>query len=233
MNRLEVNKRFIEVFHLLEQKGLIVRNDRAKGLSMLAQKIYGNKQYGHNIGNVLKKERNITFEAVVKFCDLFSINESYILKGEGQPFGENKNRGQICYLHDQAAVAGDSIGVSTQDNSSNSYFSLPDLSGNDYLAFPVEGNSMEPRISSGDLLICKPLDSWADVKDNEIYTVVINDRVFVKYIKKMYEKDDNGQEVVSKINLISANYLEHDPFIEDVTTNTKIYKVVKRLQDFN
>ncbi len=92
---------------------------------------------------------------------------------------------------------------------------------------------MEPRISSGDLLICKPLDDWSDVKDNEIYTVVINDRVFVKYIKKMYDKDDSGREVVSKINLISANYLEHDPFTEDVTTNTKIYKVVKRLQDFN
>ena len=233
MNRLEVNKRFIEVFHLLEQKGLIVRNDREKGLSMLAQKIYGNRQYGHNIGNVLKKTRNITYEAVEKFCELFGVNESYILKGEGQPFGENNNRGQICYLHDQAAVAGDSIGVSTQDNSSNSYFSLPDLSGNDYLAFPVQGNSMEPRISSGDLLICRPLDSWSDVKDNEIYTVVINDRVFVKYIKKMYGKNDAGQQVVSKINLISANYLEHDPFIEDVTTNTKIYKVVKRLQDFN
>ncbi len=233
MNRLEVNKRFIEVFHLLEQKGLIVRNDRSKGLSMLAQKIYGNKQYGHNIGNVLKKERNITFEAVEKFCELFGINESYILKGEGQPFGKKQSRGQICYLHDQAAVAGDSIGTATQDNSSNSYFSLPDLSGNDYLAFPVEGNSMEPRIYSGDLLICKPLESWSEVKDNEIYTVVINDRVFVKYIKKMYEKNDAGQQVVSKINLISANYLEHDPFIEDVTPNTKIYKVVKRLQDFN
>lgn len=232
MNRLEINRRFIEVFHTLEDKGLIVRNDREKGMSMLALKILGNKQYGHQINNILKKERNITFEAVNKFCDLFGVNEAYLLKGEGQPFGQSEKKGQICYLRNQAAVAGDSIGINT-DYSANSYFSLPDLAGNDFLAFPVEGNSMEPRIYSGDMVICRPVENWDQVKDNEIYTVVMNDRVFVKYIKKIYETNDNGQSVVSRVTLISANYLEHDPFTEDVTPTTKIYKVVKRLQDFN
>ena len=234
MNRSEVNKRFIEAFHLLENKGIIVRNDRQKGLSMLAQKIFGNKQYGHQIGNILKKERNITYEAVERFCELYGVNESYILKGAGQPFGEHKTKGQICYLHDQAAVAGDSIGVEARsDSEARTFFSLPDLGGKGYLAFPVEGNSMEPRIFSGDLLICQPIEKWSEIKDNDIYTVVLNDRVFVKYVKKIYETDESGQEFVAKINLISANYLEHDPFTEDVTNTTKIYKVVKRLQDFN
>ncbi len=233
MNRIEINRRFIEAFHILENKGIIVRNDRQKGLSMLAQKIFGNKQYGHQIGNILKKERNITYEAVTRFCDLYNVNEDYVLKGIGSPFGENKKRGQICYLRDQAAVAGDSVGTQARSEYAETFFSLPDLGGNGYLAFPVEGNSMEPRIFSGDLLICQPLEDFSQLKDNDIYTVVINERVFVKYIRKIYEEDEYGQKAVTKLKLISANYLEHDPFMEDVTPNTKIYKVVKRLQDFN
>ncbi len=234
MNRQEVNSRFIEVFHLLERKEYIRRNDRQRGLSKIAEHIFGDRRQGFRIRKVLNKELNIPYEAAERFCRLFGVNESYVLHGRGTPFGEPApaNR-QICFLHNQAAVAGDTMGADAVMAGDRTYFSLPDLPGTGYLAFPVEGNSMEPRIYAGDVIVCKRVERWEDVKDNEIYVVVIDNRVFVKYVKKIYETDADGNRTVTKLNLISANYLEHAPFIESLTPNTRIYKVVRRLQDFN
>ena len=47
-DRLQLNDRFIRVFQLLEERGVIVKNDRGgKGMGDFAEKILGNRAYGH------------------------------------------------------------------------------------------------------------------------------------------------------------------------------------------
>ena len=89
-DRIELNERFIHVFSLLESRGDIVKNDRnGKGVGDLAEKILGNRAYGHIIRAFLKgdNKRVIDYHQAQKLCDLFNINENYLLRGQGEPFG--------------------------------------------------------------------------------------------------------------------------------------------------
>ena len=106
-------------------------------------------------------------------------------------------------------------------------FSLPDLvRSTQYVSFPINGNSMEPVIMNGDIVVCKPVERIEQVVDNEIYAVKHNGAVWVKYVEKLY---DSGR--VSKLKLRSANHLEHDPFTEEVNIHTKLFKVIKKISD--
>jgi phage repressor protein C with HTH and peptisase S24 domain len=102
---------------------------------------------------------------------------------------------------------------------------LPGVSGSGYVAFPIKGNSMDPIINNGDIIVCQEIGSFHEIKENEIYAVRSNGSVWVKYIKCI--KNNSGRVV--QLKLISANYLEHDPFVEDVNEYTKIFKVIKRI----
>ena len=93
------------------------------------------------------------------------------------------------------------------------------------VAFPIDGNSMEPVIKDGDIVICRDLSNLNEIRDNDIYAVKTDGNLWVKYVKKV--KDGQGRIV--KLNLISANYLEHDPFEVDVNQYTKLYKVNSRI----
>jgi len=56
-DRIQLNNRFIHVFSLLEERGDIVLNDRnGKGMGDFADKILGNRAYGHIVRAFLNKE---------------------------------------------------------------------------------------------------------------------------------------------------------------------------------
>jgi phage repressor protein C with HTH and peptisase S24 domain len=65
------------------------------------------------------------------------------------------------------------------------------------------------------------------VKDNEIYAVKNNGSMWVKHVQRIYH---GGR--VTHVKLISANHLEHDPFVEEVNVHTRLYKVVRKISDF-
>jgi len=165
-DRIALNERFIHVFRKLEEQKKIVKNDRSgKGVGDLAEKVLGNRAYGHIIRAFLRgdNKRVIDYGQAKKFCDIFKVNESYLLRGEGEPFGMTLQN-----------VLKDS------DNS--------------------------PR-------------------DNEIYAIKTDGSLWVKYVKKI--KDGQGR--IIKLNLISANNLEHDPFEIEVSQFTRLYKVKSRI----
>jgi hypothetical protein len=58
-DRIDLNKRFIQAFKLLEDRGAIVKNDRGgKGVGDVADRVLGNKAYGHIIRAFLNPEAN-------------------------------------------------------------------------------------------------------------------------------------------------------------------------------
>lgn len=241
-DRLQLNERFIKVFNLLEERGVIVKNDRGgKGMGDFAEKILGNRAYGHIIRAYLNPDdkRCIDYSQARILCREYGVNEAYLIDGIGSPFGfdlpsavvgsdtnGSYRKGNIIFANaeafaNQAAV--EPQGVRAEEE----YFSIPGLAGGGLYAFPINGNSMEPVIQNGDIVICREVNSVNELKDNKIYAVKLYDRLLVKYVQKLTDKKGR----VTHLKLISANHLEHDPLEEEVNEYIRFYQVIRRISD--
>ena len=239
-DRLQLNERFVKVFKLLEERGEIVKNDRSgKGIGDFAEKILGNRAYGHIIRAYLNPEDNrcIDYRQARILCQEYGVNESFMIDGEGTPFGmdlpkprlfseDMAYKGNILFTTTEA-FAGTSLDVSSFATEEHDFFSVPGLSGNGLVAFPINGNSMEPVIMNSDIVICREVNSLHDIRDNKIYAVKSNGSLWVKYVQK--EIDRRGR--ITQLRLISANHLEHDPFTEEVNEYTRLYEVIRRISN--
>lgn len=238
-DRLQLNDRFIRVFKMLEGRGVIVKNDRnGKGMGDFAEKILGNRAYGHIIRAFLNPEdkRVISYSQARQFCREYGVNESFMLDGYGSPFGldlpktvseprDGGYQGNILFTTTEA-FAGSSVDVGNFQSEEMDFFSLPGLAGSGLVAFPISGNSMEPIIQDGDIVVCREVEDLGQVKDNQIYAVRNNGSVWVKHVQRILH---GGR--VTHLKLISANHLEHDPFIEEVNIHTRLYKVIRRVSN--
>ena len=240
-DRIELNERFRKVFKLLEERGEILPNDRnGKGIGDFAERILGNRAYGHIIRAFLNPDdkRCIDYRHARTLCREYGVNESYLIDGVGTPFGFdlpqptssdiNNVVGNILFTSTEA-FAGSAVDVGGFAKEDHEFFSVPGLSGGGLVAFPINGNSMEPVINNSDTVICRELSSPQEIKDNKIYAIKANGSLWVKYVQKIF--DTHGR--VAQLKLISANHLEHDPFIEDVNEYTRLYKVIRRISDLD
>lgn len=239
-DRIDLNSRFIKVFQLLEERGAIVKNDRAgRGVGDVAEKVLGNKAYGHIIRAFLNPDnkRVIDYGQAQSFCRAYDVNEAWLLHGIGHPFGFDEPGeafsadrmiseagGNILYTTVRA-FAGATVGGENPEGST--YFSIPGVSGYGLVAFQIDGNSMDPVIKNSDIVVCRPLEGMNEVRDNEIYTVRSDGYVWVKYVQKIH----NNRGVVVKLKLISANYFDNDPFEVDVNESTRLFKVVRKISN--
>ncbi|HMO39839.1 MAG TPA: S24 family peptidase [Saprospiraceae bacterium] len=242
-DRQQLNERFVRVFDLLEERGVIVKNDRnGKGMGDFAEKVLGNRAYGHIIRAYLNPDdkRCIDYRQARILCREYGVNESYLIDGIGTPFGfdlppqptepfvGSKRTGNIVFTTVEAfaGTAVDAGGFQVEDCE---YFNIPGLSGGGLVAFPINGNSMEPIIQNGDIVICREISGLSEIKDNKIYAVKNNGSLWVKFVQRL--ADRKGR--VTHLKLISANHLEHDPFEEEVTEYTRLYQVIRRISDLH
>ena len=239
-DRIDLNSRFIQAFKLLEERGAIVKNDRAgRGVGDVAEKVLGNKAYGHIIRAFLNGEskRVIDYGQAQSFCRAYEINEAWMLHGIGNPFGFdapgdalNTDRsfagvtGNILFTTIRA-FAGTTLGAENSED--NTYFAIPGVSGTGLVAFQIEGSSMDPVIKHNDIVVCKSVENLNDIRDNEIYAVRSSGNVWVKYVQKIY----NNRGRIVRLKLISANYFDNDPFEEEVNESTRLYKVVRKISN--
>ncbi|MBR9921872.1 MAG: S24 family peptidase [Bacteroidetes bacterium] len=236
-DRRQLNERFIHVFKQLEDRGEIIKNNRSgKGMGDFAEKILGNRAYGHIIRAYLnpKDKRVISYSQARTLCREYGVSEAYMLDGVGTPFGMDLPRGVYedappsgnILFTTVSAFAGASVDAGSFASETNAFFSLPGLSGTGLVAFPINGNSMEPLIKSGDVVICRQVEGVQDIEDDEIYAVRNNGSLWIKHVQRIMH---GGR--VTHLKLISANYLEHDPFVEEVNIHTRLYKVVRKISE--
>ncbi len=240
-DRVQLNERFRKVFDLLVERGDIIPNDRGgRGIGDFAEKILGNRAYGHIIRAFLNPEdkRCIDYRHARTLCQEYGVNESYLIDGEGSPFGfdlpqpsiemigENAFQPNILFTSTEA-FAGAAIDNGSFAVEENEYFSIPGLDGGGMVAFPINGNSMEPVIQDGDIVICREISGPHEIRDNKIYAVKNNGQLWVKYLQRI--TDRHGR--VSHLKLISANHLEHHPFEEEVNEYTRLYEVIRKISD--
>lgn len=239
-DRRQLNERFIRVFRLLEERGDIVKNDRGgKGIGDFADKILGNRAYGHIVRAYLNEDdkRCIDYQQARIICREYGINESYLIDGIGTPFGFDlpapryqepapSARGNILFTTVEA-FAGTAVDVGGFAAEDLEFFSIPGLAGGGLVSFAIKGNSMEPVISNGDIVICREIAGAHEIKDNRIYAIKNNGNLWVKYVQRL--PDSRGR--TARLKLISANHLEHEPFIEDVNEHTRVYHVIRRVSN--
>lgn len=241
-DRIQLNERFIEVFNLLVERGDVILNDRGgKGIGDFAEKILGNRGYGHIIRAFLNEDdkRVIDYRHARTLCKEYGVNEAYLIDGIGTPFGFDLptpsqegvpvSSGNILFTSVEAfAGSGESTAsAGFAISEKNEFFSLPGVSGNGLVAFPVDGESMEPVIMDGDVLICRQISGAHEIKDNEIYAIKNNGALWIKYV----QKNLNSRGHVVSLKLISANYLEYDPFVEEVNEHTRLFRVIRRISN--
>jgi hypothetical protein len=239
-DRIDLNKRFIHAFKLLEDRGAIVKNDRSgRGVGDVAEKVLGNKAYGHIIRAFLNPDskRVIDYGQAKSFCRAYDINEAWLIYGIGNPFGfeapgdafvndrSGVSTGGNILFTTIRAFAGSTLGAENQED--NTYFSIPGVSGPGLVAFQIEGNSMDPVIKHNDIVVCKSVENLNDIRDNEIYAVRSNGNVWVKYVQKIF----NNRGRITRLKMISANYFDNDPFEEEVNETTRLYKVVRKISN--
>jgi hypothetical protein len=237
-SRQALNERFILVFEELKKRGEVVKNNRQKSKSAFAEKL---STKGHIVDKWLSAERYITYDQAKALCQHFGVSEEFMFQGKGEPFPNKKplpNPEQklanvlnipfspnILFTNIEA-FSSNTVGVDLLEE--NQRFHIPGVFG-DLVAFNINGNSMNPTISNGDMVICTPLDSNDAVEDNEVYAVVANNSVWVKRVQRCY----NRYGRCTHLKLISDNSEEFDPFLVELSEVRKLLKVKRRLTGLN
>lgn len=215
-----VTKRFIECFKILIDNG-VVRSARQFAFELDYSPQSWNK--------VLKMERDVTIELVRCAVEKFNLSADYIFCGRGEPvcrtvpedMSGSEMDDRICenkIAHVPVAAA---AGYLTQFHDPvyledlNS-FSLPglDFRHGIFRAFDVVGDSMEPGIFQGEILVCSQVDPdlWKyNIRNDFVYVVVTRSEIVVKRIRNQIR--ENGT-----LTLISDNsfYQPIDIRVEDV-----------------
>lgn len=221
-----VNKKFRIVYQTLLDKNLI------KSKSDIADKL---GTYNHVINSILNGKRNITLDQMDKLIELFDINANYLYGRSEDIFDNEASGNQDIYqksnitLVPVSAMAGPSIPaqLAVQDYPKFRIPEIPELLG-ELVAIRINGDSMLPNITNGDMLICEELkdNSSFGIKDNAIYIVVTTDSVVAKRVQKI---KNNNQ--ITGLRLISDNTM-YPPYEVERAEILKLYKVKYRLTNY-
>lgn len=228
-----VNQRFNLVYRALENYNLI------KGKSDIAKKL---GTYNHVINSILKGNRNITVEQLNRLFDHFAVNANYLFGNSEEMFLEHfqpnpdfptlafmeKKRGgrQNITLVPDRALAGYALEHQDHNFLDNlQKFSIPQLDGS-LVAFEINGDSMTPTITNGDLVVCEPIERGTPLRDNHVY-VIVTDVVVAKRIQQVRE----GNQII-ELRLISDNDDVYKPYTIHLEEIRQILKVKCRLTSY-
>lgn len=124
-------------------------------------------------------------------------------------------------------VAADSIANPQSFQETNfEIIKIPQLRGENMIAFPVDGDSMEPNFIENDIIICKKMSHHREIKDGKIYIIYHEDTLVIKRVKKVTTENNESP----KYSLISDNYINHPPYQITPNEGTKFHKLLMQLK---
>jgi hypothetical protein len=150
---------------------------------------------------------------VRKGIEKFDMNPAYLFRGEGPMFGGNKseaktimkvltvvvdkeNNERIAHVPVPAHAGYASQHTEQGYIESLTAYDLPNLSiflkDSTQRSFEVSGDSMEPTLFEGDVVICnyiQPGDWATDIRDKSLYVVVTNNDVLIKRVDNRLTTD--------------------------------------------
>jgi plasmid maintenance system antidote protein VapI len=189
-----VTKNFIRCHNALKDNG-IIRSSRQFAISL--------DSHAQTISEILNEKRNVSLEILRKIVDVYPVQPTFLLTGDGDIFINNatsssnqelKNLSNILYVPAKAHAGYlDNIaeGLTNEDCTS---FTLPEfknMTGN-FRCFEAYGDSMEPSIYSGEKLVASLVDSnnyYSSIRDNFVYIIVCKNEILVKRIKNKIKEN--------------------------------------------
>jgi transcriptional regulator with XRE-family HTH domain len=225
-----VNQRFNKVYSWLEKENLI------KGKSDIAKKL---GTYNHVINSILKGQRNITIDQLQKLFEEFPINANYIFgTSEEMLIPHSDQAGDIPAHSKDDSIPGGRANITlvpepalagyALESQKEGYlddlqkFSVPYLEGQ-LIAFEINGDSMHPTITDGDIVICEKIERGQPLRDNHVY-VIVTDVVVAKRIQQLKKGNKTTQ-----LRLISDNHTVYQPYEVELEDIREVLKVKCRL----
>ena len=158
-----------------------------------------------NLSEILQSNIELSHDVVKKTCKLFDVNLAFLKSGDGTMFNEQDLRTDLRILtivtdvHNEERIV--HVPVPAQAGyvseladpvfySELPTYSLPDFrfSQGTHRSFDVSGDSMEPVLEDGDIVVCSYLEpsQWIHgIKDDHVYVLVTSTDVVVKRVKNL------------------------------------------------
>jgi len=150
------------------------------------------------INRYIKGKTSPNYDFLNKLATTFNINITWLITGEGPMFPTRNikivgNR-EYFYLPILDGVScGSPQEIDSAEPLDHIMMDTSSLSGdfNSYFAFYASGDSMEPYISNGDVVIVKQCDNWV-AADERICVIRVEGEVTLKKVKSFAE----GKEIL-------------------------------------
>ena len=221
-----VNQQFRKVYEFLKEREMI----RSK--SDIAGKL---DTYNHVINNILNGKRNLTLDQLRYLIEVYRVNGNYMLGVEPDrmflheevPTATFANEGkQNITLYPNRIRAGYALPGEQHRERDFPRFSVPGLEAPDLKAFEIEGDSMAPTITNGDLVVCESVESGAEVRDNHVY-VIVTDVAVAKRVQVIRRTPEN-----TVLRLHSDNSAVYQPYEVSDSEILEILKVRCRITSY-
>jgi len=199
-----VTKRFVECVEELLDSGK-VKSSRQFCISL--------NYTPQSWSKIRKGERAVTLELIRKAAIIYKINPTFLFTGVGNRFMQNEENVVAIAVDDNDEERILHVPVTAKAGYSEQFndtvyledlesYSLPGKYFNHgtFRSFEVEGDSMEPVLHPGEIIVCSYVDDrslWKyNVKSGYVYVVVTERDVFVKRIQNRL-KEENTLELES------------------------------------
>lgn len=199
----DITKRFIECFRELKELN-VIKSDRQFCLNLS----YSPQSWL----KILKCERDVTLDLLKKAAEIFDFNPEFLITGQGERF---RNRDSLIEFqaHEEINKTIVHIPITAKagyaDQFNNpvfarelKFYSLPMdyYRHGSFRSFEVEGDSMEPVLNNGEIVVCTKLDDqplWQNnIKTGYVYVVITQNDIVVKRVINLL-KDEKTLQLVS------------------------------------
>jgi transcriptional regulator with XRE-family HTH domain len=186
-----------------------------------------------SLSQIESGKNGISYDVYKAIIQRFSINPLWLMDGEGEmqrSTQTERRSGAVLPLVVTVSNDGEENIVVVDRKAAAGYlrgaedpgyfeklpsFRLPGFYGRTYRAFEVSGNSMQPGIYPGDLLVGAYEDALTHIRNNDIYIVVLHDgSIVVKRVKPLASASfelisDNAEYIPYTINACDIAQVWH------------------------
>jgi phage repressor protein C with HTH and peptisase S24 domain len=197
------------------------------------------------LSDLLESNLEISHDVIRRTCKLYEINLNYIQTGKGDMFATPAGKQDLRILtvvtdvHNEERIV--HVPVPAQAGyvseladpvfySELPTYSLPDFrfSQGTHRSFDVSGDSMEPVMEDGDIVVCSYIEpnQWMHgIKDDHVYVIVTSTDIVVKRIKNLIKSRQCLQ-------LISDNE-SYRPYMIPVENIREVWFVRMKISPFS
>ncbi len=206
----EVTERFVATLRGMKKEG-VISSFRQFALSV--------DYLPQSVSEIINGRRDVSLEVLRKSIALYNMNPVFLFTGDGPPFITNEvskdgrfqtivtdhnHQKKVIFIPkdiqpEYASQMDQSVLLSKQLT-----IQLPEIihQKNDYRAFEISGDAMEPILYEGDKVVCSWIEPtlWLKIiRDHYVYVVVTHDNVYVNRIKN--QLSDKGQILLCSDNI--------------------------------